>query len=360
MEKKMINFTVGPVQMSQKIREIGQREIPYFRTEEFSKTMKENEKMICELAEADSNSKAVFLTGSGTLGMETTILNCFSKEDRLLVVNGGSFGQRFVDICKILEVPFYEIKLNYGDILTEEKLNEFSDKNITGLLVNAHETSTGVLYDMPMISEFCKKNNVFLVVDSISSFIADELSFSKLGIDVMIIGSQKALALPPGLSILVLSSKALKRIQNNTVKSLYLDLKIALKDSENGQTPFTPAVSILLQLNQRLKDILEIGLEAEREKIKTLKVYFIDKIKTLPLKRFSKNESNAMTAIETINTSAYKIFLTLKDEYDIWICPNGGELKEKIFRVGHIGNLSLEDNSKLINALNDMNKRGIL
>ena len=234
MDKKMINFTVGPVQMSKKIRDIGQREIPYFRTEEFSKIMKENEKMICCLAEADDKSKALFLTGSGTSGMEATILNCFSKEDKVLIINGGSFGQRFVDICKVLDIPFYEIKLNYGEILTEQELEKYSDKGISGLLVNAHETSTGILYDMKMISKFCKKNNIFFVVDSISSFIADELSFLDLGIDVMIIGSQKALALPPGLAILILSEKAITRIKNNKVNSLYFDLKIALKDNQNG------------------------------------------------------------------------------------------------------------------------------
>lgn len=234
MDKKMINFTVGPVQMSKKIRDIGQREIPYFRTEEFSKIMKENEKMICSLAEADDKSKALFLTGSGTSGMEATILNCFSKEDKVLIINGGSFGQRFVDICKVLDIPFYEIKLNYGEILTKQELEKYSDKGISGLLVNAHETSTGILYDMKMISKFCKKNNIFFVVDSISSFIADELSFLNLGIDVMIIGSQKALALPPGLAILILSEKAITRIKNNKVNSLYFDLKIALKDNQNG------------------------------------------------------------------------------------------------------------------------------
>ena len=336
MDEKMINFTVGPVQMSKKIRDIGQREIPYFRTEEFSKIMKENEKMICCLAEADDKSKALFLTGSGTSGMEATILNCFSKEDKVLIINGGSFGQRFVDICKVLDIPFYEIKLNYGEILTEQELEKYSDKGISGLLVNAHETSTGILYDMKMISKFCKKNNIFFVVDSISSFIADELSFLNLGIDVMIIGSQKALALPPGLAILILSEKAITRIKNNKVNSLYFDLKIALKDNQNGQTPFTPA------------------------KIKELKLDFINRIKNLPLKIFSKNASNAMTAIETKNVSAYSVFLILKDEYNIWICPNGGELKEKIFRVGHIGQLSISDNDKLIEALNDINKRGLL
>ena len=213
---------------------------------------------------------------------------------------------------------------------------------------------------MKMISKFCKKNNIFFVVDSISSFIADELSFLDLGIDVMIIGSQKALALPPGLAILILSEKAITRIKNNKVNSLYFDLKIALKDNQNGQTPFTPAVSILLQLHERLKDILEEGIKAERAKIKELKLDFMNRIKNLPLKIFSKNASNAMTAIETKNVSAYSIFLILKDKYNIWVCPNGGELKEKIFRVGHIGQLSISDNDKLIEALNDINKRGLL
>ena len=189
---------------------------------------------------------------------------------------------------------------------------------------------------MKMISKFCKKNNIFFVVDSISSFIADELSFLNLGIDVMIIGSQKALALPPGLAILILSEKAITRIK------------------------FTPAVSILLQLHERLKDILEEGIEVERAKIKELKLDFINRIKNLPLKIFSKNASNAMTAIETKNVSAYSVFLVLKDEYNFWVCPNGGELKEKIFRVGHIGQLSISDNDKLIEALNDINKRGLL
>ena len=154
--------------------------------------------------------------------------------------------------------------------------------------------------------------------------------------------------------------KAITRIKNNKVNSLYFDLKIALKDNQNGQTPFTPAVSILLQLHERLKDILEEGIEVERAKIKELKLDFINRIKNLPLKIFSKNASNAMTAIETKNVSAYSVFLILKDEYNIWVCPNGGELKEKIFRVGHIGQLSISDNDKLIEALNDINKRGLL
>ena len=105
---------------------------------------------------------------------------------------------------------------------------------------------------------------------------------------------------------------------------------------------------------------LDFVAKNNKIEIKELKLDFINRIKNLPLKIFSKNASNAMTAIETKNVSAYSVFLILKDEYNIWVCPNGGELKEKIFRVGHIGQLSISDNDKLIEALNDINKRGLL
>ena len=358
--KIMINFTVGPVQMDEEIKDLGREDIPYFRTEEFSKIMKENEKLICEFAEAKDNSRAVFLTGSGTASMEATVLNCFTKKDKVLIINGGSFGQRFVEICDILEIPYCEIKLKYGEILKREKLEQFENKGITGLLINIHETSTGILYDINMISKFCIKNNIFLVVDTISSFIADEISFSKLKIDAMIIGSQKALALPPGISIIVLSKKAIEKINKNRVKSLYFDLKKALIEGERGQTPFTPAVSILLQLHFRLLKIKENGIEEERNKIRILAEDFRERIKELPFNLFSVNMSNALTSLSTLKISAYEIFRILKDEYKIWICPNGGVLKDKVFRVGHIGNLTIDDNIKLIEALKDMQKRGLL
>lgn len=356
----MINFTVGPVQMDEKIKSLGKEDIPYFRTEEFSKIMKENEKLICGFAEATDDSRAVFLTGSGTASMEATVLNCFTKDDKILIINGGSFGQRFVEICEILEIPYYEIKLEYGRILKKEDLEKFKNKGITGFLVNIHETSTGILYDINMISEFCIKNNIFLVVDAISSFLADEISFSKLKIDTMIIGSQKALALPPGISIIVLSKRAVEKISKNKVKSLYFDLKKALTEGKRGQTPFTPAVSILLQLHFRLLKIKEKGIDTERNKIKILAEDFREKIKGLPFRIFSSSMSNALTSLSPLNVSAYEIFKILKDEYKIWICPNGGALKDKVFRVGHIGNLTVDDNIKLINALKDMQKKGLL
>ena len=177
----------------------------------------------------------------------------------------------------------------------------------------------------------------------------------------MITGSQKALACPPGVSVIVLSSEAVKRIESREVKCMYLNLKLALKNGERGQTPFTPAVGILRQINVRLKEIEAAGgVESETRKISELDRDFREKIKGLPFEIVSESMSNAVTPLHPLNVSAYDVFTTLKDEYGIWICPNGGEMRETIFRVGHIGALTKEDNTTLVNAFKDLQKRGLL
>ena len=357
----MINFTVGPVQSEEAVREIGYEQVPYFRTEEFSKIMKENEELMLEFAKAEEGSRVVFITGSGTASMESAVMNTFNENDNLLVVVGGSFGQRFSQICDVHNIKHTNINLEFGKALTAEQLSQYENKGYTGLLVNIHETSTGVHYDIDMLGQFCKRNNMVYVVDAISSFLADEIDLEKNNVDIMITGSQKALACPPGISIIILSKKAMERVNANKTKSLYLDLKSALKDGERGQTPFTPAVGILRQINKRLINIkANGGVESERAKIAELAEDFRKNIGNLPLEIVSDSLSNAVTPLAPKGASANDIFLTLKDEYGIWVCPNGGELKDKIFRVGHIGALTKEDNKVLIDALNDLVKRGIL
>ncbi len=357
----MLNFTVGPVMSCEEVRTIGAEQVPYFRTPEFSKIMFENENLMKKFAKADENARVVFLTGSGTAAMEAAVINVVDTRDKVLIVNGGSFGQRFVKICQIHQIPYTEIKLEIGKKLTQEMLDQYDGKDYTGFLVNIHETSTGVHYDPVMISEFCKKNNMFLLVDAISSFLADEFDMEKLGVDLMLTGSQKALACPPGISVIVLSEHAVQRVYEKTPQCLYLDLKEALKNGERGQTPFTPAVGILRQIHARLLEIEKAGgVEAETAKIASLAADFREKIKDMPFEIPSESMSNAVTPLHPLNVSAYKIFETLKDEYHIWVCPNGGDLAEKIFRVGHIGALTTDDNTSLVEALKDMQNRGLL
>ena len=363
----MINFAVGPVQMDEEIRAIGAEEVPYFRTPEFSAIMKENERLMKQFTGAPEDARAVFLTGSGTAAMEAAVMNLFTERDRVLVVNGGSFGARFAKICEIHEVPHEEIQLESGRALRAEDLAPYEGKEFTGFLVNVHETSTGVLYDMELISDFCRRNQLILAVDAVSSFLADPFWMGKWGVDLVLTGSQKALALPPGLSILVLGARAIARVQETAVRSMYFDLRDYLKNGERGQTPFTPAVGVLLQLHKRLTMIEEKGLAAEQARIRCQAEDLRSKIKDLPFEIVSNSLSAALTPLhptgvdkEGKTVSAHRIFEILKDEYGIWICPNGGALADTVFRVGHIGALTPEDNDSLIAAWKDMQRRGLL
>ncbi|MGN0161823.1 MAG: pyridoxal-phosphate-dependent aminotransferase family protein [Lachnospiraceae bacterium] len=349
----MINFTVGPVMESEEVLEIGRCQTPYFRNQSFSKIMLENEAMMKELTFAPKESRAVFLTSSGTGAMEATVMNCFNKDDKVLVIDGGIFGHRFVQLCEIHNIPHTVIKVAFDELLTESMLNEYDNQGYTGFLINMHETSIGKLYDMTIVSEFCKRNDIFLVVDAISAFLADPINISELCIDVMITGSQKALAVPPGISILVLSEKAIKRIDDNKACCMYFNLKDALENGERGQTPFTPAVSILIQINKRLDLLCEYGVEVENKRIRELAYYFRDNIEGLPLKIASPSMSNAVTPLMLTNgKSAYELFEILERDYGVWVCPSGGELKDKLIRVGHIGDIKKQNVDYLISSLN--------
>lgn len=357
----MLNFTVGPVMSNEEVLAIGGEQVPYFRTPEFSKIMLENEALMKEFVNSPDEAKAIFITGSGTASMEAVVMNVFTSEDKLLVIDGGSFGHRFTQLCDIHKIPYTAIKPECGRIVSNEMLQEYEGKGYTGLLVNIHETSTGVHYDPELLGNFCNRNNIMFIIDAISSFLADPLDMTGFHADVIITGSQKVLACAPGISVIVLGPRALHRVEANETKTMYLDLKDALKNAERGQTPFTPAVGILRQINARLRQIKKNGgAESEIALIKAQAEDFRNKIKDLPFEIVSESMSNALTPLHPTTASAYDIFLHLKDEYGIWICPNGGDLKDSIFRVGHFGAQTIQDNDILISAFIDLKKRNLI
>ena len=119
-------FTVGPTQMYDSTLEVRSKSIPYFRTEEFSKVNYENVKMLKECLDAEETTELILLTASGNSDMEDTVMNCLNENDKVLIIVGGTFGERFVDICRINKIPFDVVKLEEGQALTKERLYQYN------------------------------------------------------------------------------------------------------------------------------------------------------------------------------------------------------------------------------------------
>jgi len=344
-------FTPGPTKIPKHILELGEKQLPYNRTQEFSEFTYDIIKGLKYVFQTKGD--VAILTASGTAAMEASVINFLSPEDRVLIINGGTFGQRWVDLCQLYEINYQEIVLNPGKELSLAILAEkLKNTSFTTLMINAHETSTGVLYDIEKIGQLTRKENIFFIVDGISTICADPFFMDDWHVDVALLSSQKALALPPGLSFVAMNERAREKINKRKIKSMYFDLKNYLLNQERGQMPYTPAIGIFLMLHQRLADIQEIGLHKVIDSHKDLADYFRTKIEALPLSIFTTTPSNGITAVQCEkDISASDVVQQMDNKFKTYLTSNGGKLKDKVFRVSHMGDQSKEEIDILIKNL---------
>lgn len=343
-------FTVGPVEMDDATRAIGGRPVPYFRTAEFSKVVHRCHALLKEAVDAGSADHVALLSCSGTGAMEAAVAAIFTPADHVLCIDGGSFGARFRKICDVNGIPCTSIVVPPGEALRIDALGDLDVSSCTGLLVNMHETSTGQLYDMAKIGDFCRANGLALVVDAISSFLADPYSMSDIGAAATIVSSHKGLALAPGLSAVVLDDRTYRgRVLVNPPRSVYFDLPSYVEDGQRGQTPFTPAVGIVYQLQDKLERVCEAGVPAAVARTASLAQDFRARLRALPVELPDYPLSNALTPVRVRN--ADELYLRLRRSHGICVNPSGGALSATTLRIGHLGNLTTKDNQSLIAAL---------
>lgn len=336
----------------------GGAQLDYHRTAEFSRLVLSCEQMLKTLCDARPEDRVVILTGSGTAAMEAVVLSLFGPREKMVAANSGEFGGRFVEIARLHGHELAELRLEPGRQIRAEDLEQCETEGCAGFLLNHHETSTGSLLDLDLVSRFCRQRNLLLVVDAIGSFLADPLSMTRQGIDALIFSSQKGLALPPGMSFVVLSDRAIQRISAAAPRSYYLDLGRHLTDMQRGQTPFTPAIGIVRQLERRLARILEQEPSAIITATRRLAEDFRQQLAGLPLRIFPECPSNAVTALEPTDDRKPEYYVRqLVEHYDLFVCPNGGKLKTRIFRVAHLGDLTFADNARLAHALREVATR---
>ena len=346
-------FTIGPVEFYPSTKKIRENGFIYFRTNEFGEIVKSSLRRLSNLLGNNIPNSLIYFAASGTAMMEATVENCVSNNDKCLVINGGSFGKRFCELLEYHHKTFDSINIKWNEELTHKHLESYENKDYTMLFVNLHETHTGQLYDIKMLSDFCKRNNMMLVVDAISAFLADEYDMEKYGIDLTIISSQKGLCLSPGMSFVSFSKRMLDKIEKMPLPpTKYFDFKDYLKNITRGQTPYTPPVLVMYELQDMLNVIdKEGGLGTRLSCIKQKAEYFRKKARALGLTIPSYPLSNALTPLYFEDVNAYEVIQTLKDKYQIYVNPCGGDLSKKLLRVAHIGNTTLEDIDDLLEKL---------
>lgn len=346
-------FTVGPVMMRKETLLESLHQLPYARTAQFSNIMKDVERMLKQIVDAKEEDKTFILTGSGTCGMEAVVASSFDEHDHVLIIDGGSFGERFVELCEIYHVPYTKLSLKFQEALTKEHLQKYDKEQFSAILVNVHETSTGQLYDLSILKEFARAKRIPLVVDAISAVLADDIRMQQDDIDVLIMSSQKAFALAPGLSMIVMTASFFQNyVAEKKPKTMYLDLKAYEQNMKRGQTPFTPAVGIVMTLWQRLQQIIQDGVKKEQDSIKERALYFRKLCKQHGLCVPEEYPlSNALTPIYFADGCAKELYQYLVDKKECYVTPSGGALADYLIRVGHIGELELQDYDELMDAI---------
>lgn len=343
-------FTPGPVPIEDHLLAIGHRQPPYNRTDAFSKYTDEILHGLKYVFQTEG--KVALLTGSGTAAMEAAVLNYLDDKDKVLIINGGTFGQRWCDLCDIHAVSYDEIEVPPGGDLDLDLLTDrLAKPTYTALLINAHETSTGHLYDIRAIGAIARQEDVLFIVDAISSICADPFFMDEWQVDVAILSSQKALALPPGLSFVAMNERAMERLSRSTPKSVYFNIGRYLEDQQRGQSPYTPAIGVMLQLHQRLLDLQNETLAASVAKHHERATFFRAAMKGLAFDTLPLRPSNALTALLCRGFDAAELAQELADDHGLFVAPSGGSLKATLIRISHMGAQKEADIACLINAL---------
>lgn len=354
----MTLFTVGPVEeYPETLRIMGEQE-PYFRTREFSALMLEIEDAFLRMVGAPKGSRFALLTASGTGGMETVVANVLDPgADAAFVVNSGSFGTRFEKLCESFGIKNDSLRLPLFEGDLNEDILEVSCPSADAMLIQGCETSTGRKFDLEMAGRFCRERDMLLIVDAVSAFLADDIAMEKQGIDVVFTASQKALALPPGLALVVCSPAAVEATEHNgNRQGIYFDLVDYFDNQRRGQTPFTCAVSTVLALHERLTSIEEAGLDAEKAKHAERARLFRGMLEELGFVLPPIPLSNCCTPLLFPGGGAERVYHELRNDHGLTLCPSGGDMKDKLLRVGHLGNLSSDDFEELKSALKEVMK----
>ncbi|MDD4980306.1 MAG: alanine--glyoxylate aminotransferase family protein [Candidatus Omnitrophica bacterium] len=343
--RKNYLLTPGPTPLPPQVCQAMAQPIIHHRTPQFQAILKEATEGLKYVYQTKGD--VFILASSGTGAMEAAIINLLSPGDSAITVEGGKFGERWTEICRAYGINCDVIKVEWGKAVTPDEIDKRLKANpkIKAVFTTLCETSTGVATDIAAIGEVVKDTEAVLVIDAISGLGAIDLQTDSWFCDVVVSGSQKGLMLPPGLGFISVSPKAWKLIEASKSPKYYFDLKEAKKALDKTDTPFTPAITLIIALCESLKMLKEDGLEKVFSRHKKMADATRSAMKALGLELFAPlAASDVVTAVKAPQgIDGEKMVKAMRDTYGVTIAGGQAELKGKVFRIAHMGFIEESD-----------------
>lgn len=338
--KRNLLLTPGPTQIPPEICAALGRPIIHHRTPQFQENLKEAVEGLKHVFQTKND--VYLLTCSGTGAMEAAVCNLLSPGDKAITVEGGKFGERWSELCRSYGVEPTVIQVAWGKAVEPAQIKKILDarKDIKVVFITHSETSTGVTTDVEAVARVVRDTGAVLVVDAVSGLGVADLQMDNWGVDVAVSASHKGFMLPPGLAFISLSPKAFKLVETCTSPRYYFDLRKSKDAMSDVDTPFTPAIGIVIALNESLRRIKQEGLQNLFAYYARLARGTREAAKALGLSIFPDESclSNVLTAIKLPpEVDGNKVVKIMRDTYGISVAGGQDALKGKIIRIAHMG-----------------------
>lgn len=342
----------GPVPLHPRVLKAMSRPMINHRSPEFAKIL---DKCVSVLKDAfQTKNDVLVLSGSGTAGMEAAISNVVKGDNVVTIVN-GKFGERFKEIVALYGNPI-PVEYEWGSPIELNDVEDALEKGVSAITMVHNETSVGMLNPAKEVGALARKYDALFIMDGISSIGGVDVPVDKWGVDIAIIGSQKCLAAPPGLAAIAVSERAWERMKAKS--PYYLDLKAYRKYAakEPAQTPYTPAVPLFFGLHEALRMVKEEGIHERIERHRKCAEAVRKAMDAMDLQLFPRlndisRYSNTVSAMVMPDGIDDKQLRGGMKKRGVLIAGGQAHLKDKIFRIGHMGNVSAKEILTTLEAL---------
>lgn len=356
-----LKFLPGPVELPPEVLAAAGRPMIDHRGPEFAELVRR----VADRGQKVYQTKndVLPLTGSGTTGMEASVLNFFYPGDKIVATSIGYFGDRWIEIAerrKAINVVCF-VK-PWGKDINPEELDGFLRRHsdAKGVLITHNETSTGVTNDLRELARVVRRHNMLVVVDAVSSMSAVPVLTDEWDLDIVVSATQKGFMSPPGLAMVSVSERAWRSYDSEKAGSYCLDLAMVKEFLTKGQTPSTPPLSVFFALDKALEMILQEGLQKVFLRHAKVAERLRRGVVSLGCSLFASPHclSDAVTTVTMPKTlDAAVIKKLLREEHGFAIGGGMKEFSHKIIRLGHLGDVDEENADQVLAALKECIKK---